>query len=226
MDTRDKISSFFLPKTLARERRTNSRAKNFDQLLLLLRFSTPSFQNRCLLLRGFCRRARIHARRIDRAFASRSGFCSFETKAKHHHRVSKKSAKQASFANCRQKNKKKHLGVPRTKTSRVFGRPFLRWTRRSRSKFAKPISRNVVASSFRSWKPTLSRSCEGWTGREKPFFFLSMRAVMRMMKFCTCSSKRFSSSLIFWIDLLLLPLFLFSVKLRKPALFELLYQKK
>lgn len=128
--------------------------------------------------------------------------------------------------NCRQKNKKKHRGVPRTKTSRVFGRPFLRWTRRSRSKFAKPISRNVVASSFRSWKPTLSRSCEGWTGREKPFFFLSMRAVMRMMKFCTCSSKRFSSSLIFWIDLLLLPLFLFSVKLRKPALFELLYQKK
>lgn len=116
---------------------------------------------------------------------------------------------QTSELNCRQKNKKKHLSVPRTKTSRVFGRPFLRWTRRSRSKFAKPISRNVVASSFRSWKPTLSRSCEGWTGREKPFFFLSMRAVMRMMMFCTCSFKRFSSSLIFWIDLLFPPFFVF-----------------
>ena len=162
VDTRDKIS-FFLPKTLA-EKKNKFESKNFDQLLLL-RFSTPFFQNRCLLLRGFCRRARMRARRIDRAFASRSGFCSFETKAKHHHRVSKK--RRGSFATELQtkKQKNKHLGVPRTKTSRVFGRPFLRWTRRSRSKFAKPISRNVVASSFRSWRPTLSRSCEGWTGR-------------------------------------------------------------
>ena len=51
----------------------------------------------------------MRARRIDRAFASRSGFCSFETKAKHHHRVSKKR-RGVLQPNCRQKNKKKkHL---------------------------------------------------------------------------------------------------------------------
>ena len=51
----------------------------------------------------------MRARRIDRAFASRSGFCSFETKAKHHHRVSKK--RRGSFATELQtkKQKKKHL---------------------------------------------------------------------------------------------------------------------
>ena len=158
------IKSRFSSQKLSQKRRTNSRAKNFDQLLLL-RFLTPFFQNRCLLLRGFCRRARIRARRIDRAFASRSGFCSFETN-KRSIIIAFRREEGVLQPNCRQKNQKKtSSGVPRTKTSRVFGRPFLRWTRRSRSKFAKPISRNVVASSFRSWRPTLSRSCEGWTGR-------------------------------------------------------------
>ena len=43
-------------------------------------FQPPLFsKSKCVLLRGFCRRARIRARRIDRAFASRSGLCSFET---------------------------------------------------------------------------------------------------------------------------------------------------
>ena len=47
----------------------------------------------------------MRARRIDRAFASRSGFCSFETKAKHHHRVSKK--RRGSFATELQTKKQK-----------------------------------------------------------------------------------------------------------------------
>ena len=45
VDTRDKIS-FFLPKN-SRRKKNKFESKNFDQLLLLP-FSTPFFQNRCL----------------------------------------------------------------------------------------------------------------------------------------------------------------------------------
>ena len=58
--------------------------------------------------------------------------------------------------------KKCHL--PRTKTSLVFCSS-LRSTRRSRPARARPISRSVVASSSRSWRPTLSRTRAWWTGR-------------------------------------------------------------
>lgn len=101
------IKSRFSSQKLSQKRRTNSRAKNFDQLLLL-RFSTPFFQNRCLLLRGFCRRARIRARRIDRAFASRSGFCSFETN-KRSIIIAFRREEGVLQPNCRQKNQKKNI---------------------------------------------------------------------------------------------------------------------
>lgn len=166
VDTRDKIS-FSLPKTLeAKEEQI--REQTISISCCCCAFQPPLFsKSKCVFFRGFCRRARMRARRIDRAFASRSGLCSFETNTRSIIiACTRRSAKRESFATELQtkKQKKTSLGVPRTKTSRVFGRPFLRWTRRSRSKFAKPISRNVVASSFRSWRPTLSRSC-GWTGR-------------------------------------------------------------
>ena len=164
MDTRDKIS-FSLPKTLFEAKEEHIRERTIS---ISCCFSTPFFsKSKCVLLRGFCRRARMRVRRIDRAFASRSGLCSFETNARSIIACTRRR-EEREFCNriADKKNKKKAslFCVPRTKTSRVFGRPFLRWTRRSRSKFAKPISRNVVASSFRSWRPTLSRSC-GWTGR-------------------------------------------------------------
>ena len=161
------IKSRFRSQKLSKQKKNKFESKQFRSAAAAALFNPLFSQNRCVLLRGFCRRARIRVRRIDRAFASRSGLCSFETnKRSIIIAFTRRRAKSESFATELQtkKQKKTSLGVPRTKTSRVFGRPFLRWTRRSRSKFAKPISRNVVASSFRSWRPTLSRSC-GWTGR-------------------------------------------------------------
>ena len=164
VDTRDKIS-FSLPKTLeAKEEQI--REQTISISCCCCAFQPPLFsKSTCIASRILSSRA--NTRPSDRSSVRiEVGFLLFRNKqAKHHHRVSKK--RRGSFATELQtkKNKKKtSQGVPRTKTSRVFGRPFLRWTRRSRSKFAKPISRNVVASSFRSWRPTLSRSC-GWTGR-------------------------------------------------------------
>ena len=164
MDTRDKIS-FSLPKTLeAKEEQIREQTISISCC-----FSTPSFLKIEMRIASRILSSRANARSSDRSSVRiEVGFVLFRNEhAKHHHRVHSK--KRDEFCNriCRQKKQKKKASlfcVPRTKTSRVFGRPFLRWTRRSRSKFAKPISRNVVASSFRSWRPTLSRSC-GWTGR-------------------------------------------------------------
>lgn len=166
MDTREIKSRFRSQKLSSKQKKNTFESKRFRSAAA---FQPPLFsKSKCVLLRGFCRRARMRVRRIDRAFASRSGLCSFETNARSII-VACTRRREREFCNriADKKNKKKASSlfcVPRTKTSRVFGRPFLRWTRRSRSKFAKPISRNVVASSFRSWRPTLSRSC-GWTGR-------------------------------------------------------------
>ena len=165
MDTRDKIS-FSLPKTLFEAKEEQIRAQTIS--ISCCCFSTPSFLKIEMRIASRILSSRANARSSDRSSVRiEVGFVLFRNeRATHHHRVSKR---RGSFATELQtkKNKKKKASlfcVPRTKTSRVFGRPFLRWTRRSRSKFAKPISRNVVASSFRSWRPTLSRSC-GWTGR-------------------------------------------------------------
>ena len=162
VDTRDKIS-FFLPKTLA-ERRTNSRAK------ISISCCCCAFQPRSFKIDVYCFEAFVVAREcalVGSIERSHRGRVFALSKRKRSIIIAFRRREEGVLQpNCRQKKQKnKHLGVPRTKTSRVFGRPFLRWTRRSRSKFAKPISRNVVASSFRSWRPTLSRSCEGWTGR-------------------------------------------------------------
>lgn len=159
------IKSRFRSQKLSKQKKNKFESKRFRSAAA---FQPPLFsKSKCVLLRGFCRRARMRVRRIDRAFASRSGLCSFETNTRSII-VACTRRREKSFATELQTKKTKKKAslfcVPRTKTSRVFGRPFLRWTRRSRSKFAKPISRNVVASSFRSWRPTLSRSC-GWTGR-------------------------------------------------------------
>ena len=164
MDTRDKIS-FSLPKTLeAKEEQIREQTISISCC-----FSTPSFLKIEMRIASRILTSRANARSSDRSSVRiEVGFVLFRNEhAKHHHRVHSKKREAREFCNRiadKKKQKKASLGVPRTKTSRVFGRPFLRWTRRSRSKFAKPISRNVVASSFRSWRPTLSRSC-GWTGR-------------------------------------------------------------
>ena len=166
LDTRDKIS-FSLPKTLeAKEEQI--REQTISISCCCCAFQPPLFS------KSMCIASRILSSRANTCPSDRSsvrievGFVLFRNEqAKHHHRVHSKKREEREFCNRiadKKKTKKTSLGVPRTKTSRVFGRPFLRWTRRSRSKFAKPISRNVVASSFRSWRPTLSRSC-GWTGR-------------------------------------------------------------
>ena len=167
VDTRDKIS-FSLPKTLeAKEEQI--REQTISISCCCCAFQPPLFsQSTCIASRILSSRA--NTRPSDRSSVRiEVGFVLFRNEhAKHHHRVHSKKREAREFCNRiadKKKQKKASLGVPRTKTSRVFGRPFLRWTRRSRSKFAKPISRNVVASSFRSWRPTLSRSCEGWTGR-------------------------------------------------------------
>ena len=165
LDTRDKIS-FSLPKTLeAKEEQIREQTISISCC-----FSTPSFLKIEMRIASRILSSRANARSSDRSSVRiEVGFVLFRNEhAKHHHRVHSKKREAREFCNRiadKKKQKKASLGVPRTKTSRVFGRPFLRWTRRSRSKFAKPISRNVVASSFRSWRPTLSRSCEGWTGR-------------------------------------------------------------
>lgn len=164
MDTRDKIS-FSLPKTLeAKEEHIREQTISISCC-----FSTPSFLKIEMRIASRILSSRANARPSDRSSVRiEVGFVLFRNeRAKHHRRVHSKKRARVLQPNCRQKKQKKKASlfcVPRTKTSRVFGRPFLRWTRRSRSKFAKPISRNVVASSFRSWRPTLSRSC-GWTGR-------------------------------------------------------------
>ena len=161
LDTRDKIS-FSLPKTLeAKEAQIREQTISISCC-----FSTPSFLKIEMRIASRILSSRANARSSDRSSVRiEVGFLLFRNKqAKHHHRVSKRRGSFATELQTKKPKKKTSSGVPRTKTSRVFGRPFLRWTRRSRSKFAKPISRNVVASSFRSWRPTLSRSC-GWTGR-------------------------------------------------------------
>ena len=164
VDTRDKIS-FSLPKTLeAKEEQIREQTISISCC-----FSTPSFLKIEMRILSRILSSRANARSSDRSSVRiEVGFVLFRNEhAKHHHRVHSKKREEFCNRICRQKKTKKKASlfcVPRTKTSRVFGRPFLRWTRRSRSKFAKPISRNVVASSFRSWRPTLSRSC-GWTGR-------------------------------------------------------------
>ena len=165
MDTRDKIS-FSLPKTLeAKEEQIREQTISISCC-----FSTnPLFsQNR----NAYCFEDFVVAREcasvgsIERSHRGRVCALSKRTREVSSSRALEEESE--SFATELQTKKTKKRAslfcVPRTKTSRVFGRPFLRWTRRSRSKFAKPISRNVVASSFRSWRPTLSRSC-GWTGR-------------------------------------------------------------
>ena len=166
LDTRDKIS-FSLPKTLeAKEEQI--REQTISISCCCCAFQPPLF-SKSMRIASRILSSHANTRPSDRSSVRiEVGFVLFRNEhAKHHHRVHSK--KRDEFCNriCRQKKQKKKASlfcVPRTKTSRVFGRPFLRWTRRSRSKFAKPISRNVVASSFRSWRPTLSRSC-GWTGR-------------------------------------------------------------
>ena len=164
MDTRDKIS-FSLPKTLeAKEEQIREQTISISCC-----FSTPSFFKIEMRIASRILSSRANARPSDRSSVRiEVGFVLFRNeRAKHHRRVHSKKSEEFCNRIADKKTKKKNislLSVPRTKTSRVFGRPFLRWTRRSRSKFAKPISRNVVASSFRSWRPTLSRSC-GWTGR-------------------------------------------------------------
>ena len=165
MDTRDKIS-FSLPKTLFEAKEEHIREQTIS---ISCCFSTPSFLKIETRIASRILSSRANARPSDRSSVRiEVGFVLFRNeRAKHHRRVHSKKRARVLQPNCRQKKTKKKASlfcVPRTKTSRVFGRPFLRWTRRSRSKFAKPISRNVVASSFRSWRPTLSRSC-GWTGR-------------------------------------------------------------
>ena len=165
MDTRDKIS-FSLPKTLeAKEEHIREQTISISCC-----FSTPSFLKIEMRIASRILSSRANARPSDRSSVRiEVGFVLFRNeRAKHHRRVHSKKREEFGATELQtKKTKKKSISlfcVPRTKTSRVFGRPFLRWTRRSRSKFAKPISRNVVASSFRSWRPTLSRSC-GWTGR-------------------------------------------------------------
>ena len=163
MDTRDKIS-FSLPKTLeAKEEHIREQTISISCC-----FSTPSFLKIEMRIASRILSSRANARPSDRSSVRiEVGFVLFRNEhAKHHRRVPRRREKSFATELQTKKTKKKAslFCVPRTKTSRVFGRPFLRWTRRSRSKFAKPISRNVVASSFRSWRPTLSRSC-GWTGR-------------------------------------------------------------
>ena len=166
VDTRDKIS-FSLPKTLeAKEEQI--REQTISISCCCCAFQPPLF-SKSMRIASRILSSHANTRPSDRSSVRiEVGFVLFRNEhAKHHHRVHSKKREAREFCNRiadKKKQKKASLGVPRTKTSRVFGRPFLRWTRRSRSKFAKPISRNVVASSFRSWRPTLSRSC-GWTGR-------------------------------------------------------------
>jgi len=165
VDTRDKIS-FSLPKTLFEAKEEHIRERTIS---ISCCFSTPSFLKIETRIASRILSSRANARPSDRSSVRiEVGFVLFRNeRAKHHRRVHSKKSESFATELQTKKTKKKASSlfcVPRTKTSRVFGRPFLRWTRRSRSKFAKPISRNVVASSFRSWRPTLSRSC-GWTGR-------------------------------------------------------------
>ena len=166
VDTRDKIS-FSLPKTL------EAKEEQIREQTISISCCCCAFQPRSFKIDVYCFEDFVVAREyasvgsIERSHRGRVCALSKRTsEASSSRSLEEERRARVLQPNCRQKNKKKtSLGVsPRTKTSRVFGRPFLRWTRRSRSKFAKPISRNVVASSFRSWRPTLSRSC-GWTGR-------------------------------------------------------------
>lgn len=163
MDTRDKIS-FSLPKTLeAKEEQI--REQTISISCCCCAFQPPLF-SKSMFIASRILSSRANARSSDRSSVRiEVGFVLFrnESEASPSRFEEEKSESFATELQTK-KQKKTSLGVPRTKTSRVFGRPFLRWTRRSRSKFAKLISRNVVASSFRSWRPTLSRSC-GWTGR-------------------------------------------------------------
>ena len=76
MDTRE-IKSRFRSQKLSKQKKNKFESKRFRSAAA---FQPPLFsKSKCVLLRGFCRRARMRVRRIDRAFASRSGLCSFET---------------------------------------------------------------------------------------------------------------------------------------------------
>ena len=163
VDTRDKIS-FSLPKTL------EAKEEQIREQTISISCCCCAFQPRSFKIDVYCFEDFVVAREyalvgsIERSHRGRVSALSKQTSEASSSRFEEKREFCNRIADKKTK-KKTSSGVPRTKTSRVFGRPFLRWTRRSRSKFAKPISRNVVASSFRSWRPTLSRSCEGWTGR-------------------------------------------------------------
>ena len=112
MDTRDKISSFFLPKTLARERRTNSRANDFDQLLL---FNPLFSQNR----NAYCFEDFVVAREyasvgsIERSHRGRVCALSKRTREASSSRALEEE-RRVLQPNCRQKNKKKSISLLRT----------------------------------------------------------------------------------------------------------------
>ena len=73
-------------------------------------FQPPLFsKSKRVLLRGFCRRARMRVRRIDRAFASRSGLCSFETNARSIIVACTRRRARVLQPNCRQKKQKKSI---------------------------------------------------------------------------------------------------------------------
>ena len=116
------IKSRFRSQKLSKQKKHKFESKRFRSAAAAALFNPLFSQNRRVLLRGFCRRARIRVRRIDRAFASRSGLCSFETNTRSIIiACTRRSAKRESFATELQtkKNKKKHLSAYREQRHRV-----------------------------------------------------------------------------------------------------------
>ena len=113
------IKSRFRSQKLSKQKKNKFESKQFRSAAAAALFNPLFSQNRRVLLRGFCRRARIRVRRIDRAFASRSGLCSFETNKRSIIIAFTRRRARVLQPNCRQKNKKKHLSAYREQRHRV-----------------------------------------------------------------------------------------------------------
>jgi len=102
------IKSRFRSQKLSKQKKNKFESKRFRSAAA---FQPPLFsKSKCVLLRGFCRRARMRVRRIDRAFASRSGLCSFETNTRSIIvACTRRRAKSFATELQTKKTKKKHL---------------------------------------------------------------------------------------------------------------------
>jgi len=107
VDTREIKSRFRSQKLSSKQKKNTFESKRFRSAAA---FQPPLFsKSKCVLLRGFCRRARMRVRRIDRAFASRSGLCSFETNARSIIVACTRRRARVLQPNCRQKKQKKSI---------------------------------------------------------------------------------------------------------------------